>query len=187
MLRSASWLGGSIACWCRRMVCGHAVPGEIRAQLGLSRGEWILAAGCDPDGNYAVIATDRALHYQALPRGWSCLGWEQVAGVGWDRWTRRLVITGLGSTAPSRTVLRLRQCGGLPALGEERITHTRLGRWNVMLGGERRVLVEVRRHPVTDELVWAAGDGEPAIGDPDARRKIDDAVARLGEHLGIRR
>lgn len=161
------------------------MPGEIRAQLGLARGERVLAVGYDPAGQHALIATNRALHHHAFPAGWSCLGWEQVAAAGWDRAANRLVVTGLDGIAPSRTAMPLGAPGALVELAGERIAHTRLGRWKVVLDSGRRVLVEVRRRPVTDELVWAAADGQIDPRDAGVREQIDHAVARLGEHLGV--
>lgn len=186
LLRSAARFGRWLAARSRRAIRNRLLPGEIRAQLGLRRGERVLAVGYGPAGGYALIATSRALHHHAPGGGWSRLGWEQVAAARWNRPARCLVITGLPGIAPPRTVLPLADCGALPALAEERITHTRLGLWKVLLDGGRRVRVEVRRRPLTDELVWAAADGDADTSDQTVRKQISEAVDGLGEYLGVR-
>lgn len=188
LVRLASRLRGLCTAWWHRTARSRALPAELRAALPLSRGERILAIGRHPDGSYTLAATDRALHYRAGAGGWSRLGWELITAAAWDERAGRLVITGLAGFAPARTVLPLRDRGALPELAEERITHTWLGCWTVTLSDRRRVLVEVRRRPRTDELLWAivAGNGDGAIsGDRDVRAQVDRAVIRLGEHLGL--
>jgi hypothetical protein len=103
--------------------------------------------GRDPDGGYALVATDRALHHRAGRGGWSRLGSDQRARVGWASSPGYLVITGLAGAAPPRVVVPLRRRGTWPELAGERITHTRLIRQPVMLDRDRRAVVEIRRGP----------------------------------------
>jgi hypothetical protein len=156
--------------------------------LPLCQGEQILAVGHRLDGGHAVIATDRAIHYLGDTAGWSRLGWELITGVEWDGIASCLVITGLAGCAPSRTVLSLRRRGALRELAAERIAHTWLGCWTVTLADRRRVSVELRRRPRTDELLWAvvSADGAGCAGtEPDVRAQVDRAVAGLAGHLGL--
>jgi hypothetical protein len=147
-----------------------------------------------PDGECALVATDRALYHRALPHradadGWSRLGWEQIARVGWDAAGSQLVIVGLSGVAPPRAVVPLHDRGTVPELAQERVTHTKLGRWSLLVAGTHRVLVEARRRPVTGELLWvvisdANGHG-PGSGDLDITAHIERAIARLDADLGV--
>ena len=185
--RLASPVRTALTAWWLRAVRGRFLPAELRAQLALGRGERILAAGFDPDGRHALIATNQALHHRDAADGWSRLGWELITEVGWDGPAGRLVIWGVAGIAPARTVIRLRDQGTLAALAEERISYTRLGSWALPLNG-RRVLAEARRRPVTGELLWLVNSpGGLNLDDGQVRRQVNEAVAQLSDELGITR
>ena len=170
----------------QRAIRRRTVPAQLRAQLALSRGELVLAAGYGQDGNCVLIATDRALYHRTSTHMWSRLGWELITSLTWDTAGGRLVITGLAGIAPPPTAVLLRDCGHLPELAEERITHTRLGCWTVMLNGQRRVLAEARRRPVTGELLWivTSEDGFN-LSERHARGQVAGALTQLRDELGI--
>src|SRR5260370_13246901 len=169
-----------------RLARGRALPAKLRAQLAFARGERALMVGRDPDGGCALVATDRALHHRTGSDGWSRLGWEQIARVGWEDSSGRLVVTGLAGAAPPRTIVPLRHRGTWPELAEERITHSRLNCQHVMLDRQRPVLIEVRRRPVTGELRWALVSGRDLDpGDQDLRNQIERAVTQLCADLGV--
>ena len=173
--------------WWQRAVRGRILPAGLRAQLALDRGERILAAGLDPRGRHALIATTGALHRRAGTDGWSRLGWELITEVSWDPAAGRLTIYDLGGVAPGRTAVRLRDRGAIPELAEERISYTRLGSWALSLDG-RRVLAEARRRPATGELLWiVSSPGGLNLGDADVRQQVNEAVTQLREELGISR
>jgi hypothetical protein len=184
--RCASLLRGWLTVRWQRAVRSRAVPAELRAQLALCRGELVLAVGYGHDGNCALIATDRALHHRTGRGAWSRLGWELMTGLAWDAAGGRLFITAMAGTAPLPAPVPLRDCGPLLELAEERITHTRLGCWTVLLDGQRRVLAEARRRPVTGELLWIVSPRDGIdLSDRHARRQIGIAVTRLRDELGI--
>lgn len=71
--------------------------------------------------------------------------------------------------------------GLLAITGVERITHTRLGSWRILLRGGRPVIVVARRRPVTDELLWfvfPAADG-PKLRAVGQWAQVERIVARL--------
>ena len=84
--------------------------------------------------------------------------------------------------------------GSVPELAADRVTHTKLGRWHLLVAGTHRVLVEARRRPATGELLWVvvsgpdgvagagsgSGDGDDGIG-----RHVERAIARLGADVGL--
>ena len=73
----------------------------------------------------------------------------------------------------------LQRRGVVPELAAERMTHSRLGRWDLLVAGTRRVLVEARRRPGTGELLWVVLSGDCDTGE------IRGAIARLGADLGV--
>jgi hypothetical protein len=162
-----------------RAARARAVPAVAAAQLTFERGERVLSVGQGPDGGCALVATDRALYYRAGGDGWSRLGWEEVARVGWDAAAGRLLVTGLSGGAPSRIAVPLRRRGTVLELAAERVSHSRLGRWDLLVAGTRRVLVEARRRPATGELLWVVLSGDCDAG------SIQGAIRRLGADLGI--
>jgi hypothetical protein len=186
-VRSASQLREWLAVAWRRLSEARALPADLRTQLAFQRGERVLSARRDPDGDYALVASDRAVYHRYSGDGWSRLGWEQIARVDWDAAAGQLLIFGLDGLAPARTAVLLRDRGTLPELAQERTTHSRLGRWRLELADGHSVLVEVRRQPGTGELVWAvlsASDGRDSLG-ADATAYVARAIVGLGEHLGL--
>lgn len=186
-LRLTSQLREWLAVAWRRLPAARALPAALRTQLAFQRGERVLSVRHDPDGDYALVASDRALYHRNEGDGWSRLGWEQITTVSWDAAADELLIRGLDGLAPACTAVPLRDRGTVPELAQERTTHTRLGRWNLRLPGNHSVLVEVRRRPSTEELVWtviSASDGLDR-DDAGATANITRAVTRLGEHLGV--
>ena len=170
----------------QQAVRGRSVPAELRAQLALGRGERALAVGYGPDGNGALIATDRALYHRTGAGAWSRLGWELITSLAWDAAGSGLVITSLAGTAPPQAVVPLRDRGPLLELAEERITHTRLGCWSVMPDGQRRVMAEARRRPVTGELLWIVSSRVGLdLRNRQARGQLSRAISQLRDELGI--
>lgn len=195
-LRFASRLREWVTSRFRHLVRTRALPGTVSIELALERGERELSVSRHADGGCALVATDRALYHRTGADGWTRLGWEQIARVGWDAAAGRLVIIGLPGVAPPRTVVPLYRRGSVPELAADRVTHTKLGRWHLLVAGTHRVLVEARRRPATGELLWVvisgpgsgdgtgsgSGDGD---GDGDIGRHVERAVARLGADFGL--
>jgi hypothetical protein len=162
-----------------RVVRARAVPAVAAAKLAFERGERVLSVGHGPDDGCALVATDRALYYRSGGDGWSRLGWEEISRVGWDAAAGRLLVIAFSGAAPARIVVPLRRRGTVPELAAERVSHSRLGRWDLLVAGARRVLVEARRRPGTGELLWVVLSGDCDAGE------IRGAIARLGADLGI--
>jgi hypothetical protein len=169
------------------MASGRTLPAELRVQFTFQRGERVMSTGRAHDGRCTLVATDRALRYQTEGNGWSCLGWEQITRVEWDAAAGGLFISSLAGAGSPRAVVPVRDRGTLPELAQERITHTRLGSWRMLLAGGRRVNVEARRRPATGELTWVLTcyDGGLDLRDGDVRAEVRRAIADLGEDLGI--
>ncbi len=186
-LRLVSQLREWLALAWRRLLGAWVLPADLRTQLEIERGERVLSVGHGPEGDYALVASDRALYHRSGGDAWSRLGWEQITRVSWDAAADKLLISGLDGLAPSRTAVPLRDRGTLPELAQERTAHTSFGRWHVHLAGNRSVLVEIRRRPGAGELVWAVISASDGLDNDsaDASADIARAVARLGEHLGV--
>lgn len=182
-------LGWLAARW-RDRTADRSLPKDLRARLALSRGERILTVARDRAGACALAATERALYHRDDNGDWRRQGWERVSTVGWDS-AGRIVFTGLTDIGlgPQRTVLELRDSGSLVELASERITHSRLGRWPLLLPGGEPVTVEARQRPVTGDLLWLVHmDGICwDIRDGAVHAGITRAVVGLSAHLGIPR
>ncbi len=201
--RFASRLRRWVAARWRESARGRALPAAVSAELAFERGERVLSVSRDRDGERALVATDRALYHRVLPHrvdadgwsrlGWSRLGWEQIARGGGDAAAGQLVIiglagvAGLAGAAPPRTAVPLHRRGTVPELAQERVTHTKLGQWHLLVAGTHRVLVEVRRRPVTGELLWFVTSGANGSGssNPDIGAHVERAIARLCTDFGI--
>ncbi len=181
-------LGYWFAARCRDAGAGWGLARDLRGRLALDRGERVLAAARDTAGGCALVATERAL-YHRTGDDWCRQGWERVSAVDWDAPRRRLVFTGLTDIGlgPLRSAVALRERGCLVELASERITHTRLGRWPMMLPGGEPAVVEARRKPGTGDLLWLVHvDGICwDIRDGTVHAGITRAIARLGADLGI--
>lgn len=186
------------AAW-EELAPGRALPAAVRAELALEGGERVQAADMGPDGEWTLVATDRALYHRPCrgtqADGWSRLGWEEVAEVGWDAVAGQLIVIRVAGPAgaapaagphapPARVVVPLRRRGSVPELAVERVTHTRLGRWQLVVGGTRRAVIEARRRPATGELVWSVTLDGNGSGDLEVRARADRAIARLSAEFG---
>lgn len=187
--RSLARFGYRLAARLRGLAADRGLSRDLRARLALEAGERILAAPGDAGGTCALVATERALYHRGDGNDWCRQGWERVSAVDWDAAGRRLVFTGLTDIGlgPRRTAVALRDRGCLVELASERVTHTRLGRWPLMLPGGEPAVVEARRRPVTGELLWLVHvDGVCwDIRDNGVHASITRAITWLGADLGI--
>lgn len=180
---------GWLAARWRDLAADRGLPTDLRARLALDKGERVLTVARDPADACALVATERALYHRGDGNDWWRQGWERVSAVDWDTVGRRLIFTGLtdAGLGPQRSVLALGDRGCLVELASERITHTRLGRWPLMLPGGEPAIVEARRRPVTGDLLWLVHlDGICwDIRDGAVHASITRAIVRLGADLGI--
>jgi len=187
-------LGRWLAAWWRGIISRRGRSAALRAQLGFEQRERLLAVCAGPAGGHVLAASDRALYHRGDGAGWSRRGWERVSTVDWEPAGRRLVITSMDGASLDGTVyvqaaVPLRERGHLPEIALERITHTRLGSWEVTLPGGHAVVVAARRRPVTDELLWfvftAASD--LSLSGSERQAQVERAVSRLATELGLAR
>ena len=185
--RSAAQPEPWLATWWRGIVSRRSQAAALRAQLGFEPRERLLVVSAGTAGGYALAASDRALYQCGNGEEWSRRGWEQIEQVGWEAAGRRLIITSMDGGVPTRAVVPLRARGHLPEIALERITHTRLGSWQIALPGGGTLTVAARRRPVTDELLWLvvpAGNGPcPSVGDQ--RVLAERTIGRLAAQLGL--
>jgi len=188
-LRFGYQVHGWLAARWRDLAADRSLPRDVRARLAFDKGERVLTVARDPADACALVATERALYHRDDGNDWSRQGWERVSAVDWDAAGRRLVFTGLtdAGLGPQRSFLPLRDRGCLVELANERITHTRLGRWPLLFPGGEPVIVEARRRPVTGELLWLVHLEGICwdIRDHTVHASITRVIARLGADLGI--
>ena len=187
-------LGRWLAAWWPGIISRRGRSAALRAQLGFEPRERLLVACTGPVGGHALAFSDRALYHRGDGAGWSRRGWERVSTVDWEPAGCRLVITsmdgaGLDGTVYVRAAVPLRERGHLPEIALERITHTRLGSWEVTLPGGHAVVVAARRRPVTDELLWFAftAASDLSLSGSERQAQVERAVSRLATELGLAR
>ena len=181
--RLREWLAGR---W-RFLVSSRALPADLRTLIPVEPGERVLSVGRDCGDGYALVATDVALYCCTAEDGWSRLGWEYVTRVGWDTAASSLVITVLTGDIPGHVTLPLRERGTAPELAAERITHTRLGCWQVPLAAGKHILAEARRRPATGEVLWFVScDGSKLdLNSDSTREQVQRAIDHLVAVAGI--
>jgi hypothetical protein len=182
VIRLAFPVGGRLAARWRRLTRRKSLLAAGWADLAVERGERVLSACRDHDGGYALVATDRALYRRAEPGCWSRLGWERVTRVDWNGAAGAFGITVLSDTGPARLAVPAGECGIMPELAAERMTHAYLGHWPVPLGDGQHVIVEARRRPGTGQLFWAV---VPDLANGDMRGRVELAIARLAAEFGV--
>lgn len=129
------------------------LPDDVVAQLGLERGERVLAHAADPDGR-AVVATDRALLLQRQPPAYSRLPWHDLLRASYADDALTLVTLPAGDGPSGRLRVPLADPGQLPEVVRERITATVVLDQHVPLRGRKGVHVVARRRAGGEELHW---------------------------------
>jgi hypothetical protein len=149
-------------------------PGERVVTLAYREGR-VTAAAC----------TTRALLYLtgAGTPTWARIGWADVADVRRRPDTASIEVTGLSG---EHTVVRLTDPGRLVEVAHDFVTAATVATVPADIGASEHALITVRRQPDTDHLVWRvrlADGADPA--DPDVRSRVDSAIAKVGEDLGL--
>ncbi|MGH3504981.1 MAG: hypothetical protein ACRDQA_29410 [Nocardioidaceae bacterium] len=136
-----------------------------REELGLERGEHVIASGSTRGGD-RVVATDRALHLPGRTR----VGWEEIEHATWrSGWlhVRETVVLG---QEPREHHARLTEPDALPETVRERVTASIVLSRYVQLDHRRGVRIVARRRPGSTQLVWTlVFDAGLDPQDPDVR------------------
>lgn len=156
-------------------------PREVRDVVGA--GERVLAwCPAGAPGTYA-IATDAAL-YVPVPEPLR-LPWDQIAKAAWSEESVLVVEGRRDARGPDRAWrVRLDEPGALPTVVYERVTSTIVVSERVAIDGDLGARVVGRR--AGDGLRWTV-TFDPGLdpGDPEIRRRADEALASLRATLGV--
>jgi hypothetical protein len=151
------------------------------------RGERVLGVARDHDGECAAIATRSALYHR--PSGdeaWQRTGWAAVDHVRWHADTGILAATGLLANGMPVAAVRLADPAGLPQIAHDLITATTITSTTIHLAGHHGAVITARRHPDTDDLVWAVRlDQGLEPDDPTVQAEIDAAIHTIRLDLAI--
>ena len=188
-LGSGRWRAGAVrldAGLGRRVGAGRDGPGALPPRSVRRPGRRMVAARLGAGRAGRLGRSGRPAHRDRRGRP----GWRRArcrAGAASGAAASRVV------TAP-RVVVPLRRRGSVPELALERVTHTRLGQWQLLAGGRRRAGIEARRRPGTGELLWSVtcdgdgvGDGDghgDGPGDQVTRAQVERAIAQLSAEFG---
>jgi hypothetical protein len=162
------------------------LPAQVRAGLGLPRGERLLAYGGRPDGGWviattaAVVLVDPVDGPNAGP-GTPALRrlWHEIAEATWDPDTDAVQIR--WADGGNRTTLLLSPpLGRFPEVLRERVMSTFVLSERVPVQGRRGVTVAVRRHAVDGSLFTQT---VPDQGVNPGREPVAEQVAALRRDL----
>lgn len=172
--------------WFRRAEQPPPLPAQVRAGLGLPRGERLLAHAMLADGGW-VLATSAALVVvdpvtgphagPGTPRSRHL--WHEVAEATWAPQERVVEVHWVSSSGLLRLVLDDHD-SFLPEVVRERVMSTYVLSQRVAVRGTRGVTVAIRRHVVDGTLFAQA---LPDAGIDLERPTVADQVATLTREL----
>ncbi|MFZ0325577.1 MAG: hypothetical protein WAN48_15775 [Actinomycetes bacterium] len=158
---------------------------DVRASLGLARGERVLAVAHDPDGR-PVVATDRDLLLQLSPPEYQRIGWETIDKATYVEGVLR--VTRVDSHGVSGAGLRipLPDPGELPVVVRDRVTSSIVVSQPVTVADGVGIRVVARRRPDHEGLTWSyVLDRGVDASDPETVRAAREAVAAVRLDAGI--
>jgi hypothetical protein len=158
------------------------LPDDARAALHLARGERVLSAARQRDGEW-VAATDQGL----VGAGWRAV-WSAATHAQWYDDASTLAVAWLDDEGGRHErSLVLDEPGLLPETVHERVTATILLSQHLAVSGRLGVRVVARRQPGSDEVQWQV---VPDVGIDAADPQVSDRVAQLmrvmATELGLR-
>lgn len=172
--------------WLRRAERPPPLPAQVRAGLGLARGERVLAHAMLADGGW-VLATSAALVVigpvtgpdagPGTPRARHL--WHEVSEATWSPDVRAVEVHWVRPSPPLRLLLDEHE-SFLPEVLRERVMSTYVVSQRVSVRGTRGVTVAIRRHSVDGTLFSQA---VPDAGVDTERPQVADQVAALTREL----
>ncbi len=161
-----------------------AARAAARAHAPIRPGERLLAVARGAGGD-VLAATDWAVYHQA-GQAWARLGWDQVGRVDWDEQRHILLLRGLTSAVPARTVLRLAKDWGLPAVAAERVSWAMVVDQRISLNGDAGARVVAQRLPGQAGVTWLVIlDRTLDPADPAIKAGLQSALTELRAATGV--
>ncbi|WP_426561397.1 hypothetical protein ACPPVT_14470 [Angustibacter sp. McL0619] len=169
------------------------LPAQVRAGLGLRRGERLLAHGGRPDGGWAIATTAAVVLVDPVEGPTPGPGtpslrrlWHEVAEAGWDPDAEAVYIRWADGGAGT-TVQLIPPHGRFPEVLRERVMSTFVLSERIPVQGRRGVTVAVRRHAVNGSLFTQT---VPDSGVNPSHEPVAEQVAALTrdlcEQVGLR-
>lgn len=157
------------------------LPDDARAALELARGERVLSAARQRDGDW-IAATDQAL----VGAGWRA-AWSAATHAQWYDDASTLAVAWLDDDGErhERSLL-LDEPGLLPETVHERVTATILLSQHLPVSGRQGVRVVARRQPGSDEVQWqVVPDAGVDAADPQVSARVAQVMRAMGTELGL--
>lgn len=173
--------------WFRRSAQPLPLPAQVRAGLGLPRGERLLAHAMLANGGWAVatsaalVVVDPVTGPQAgpgTPRARHL--WHEVGEATWAPAERRVDVHWVAPASPPLHLLLDDRDGYLPEVVRERVMSTYVLSQRVTVRGKRGVTVAIRRNAVDGTLFSQA---VPDAGVDLERPEVAEQVAALTRDL----
>jgi hypothetical protein len=167
------------------------LPDTVRAELGLPRGERVLAWATLTGVPGYLVATDVALYRPSFhDEGYTRLGWDEIATASWGREDNTLRVVETARPDQAWTA-RLDDPGYLPETVRERVMSTIVVNQHVRLRDRQGVRITARR-PASRQRLSVVDAPTPALrwdmrfdpeldveGDPLLRVEADAALESL--------
>jgi hypothetical protein len=157
------------------------LPDDARATLELARGERVLSAARQRDGEW-VAATDQGL----VGAGWRA-AWSAATHAQWYDDASTLAVAWLDDAGGRHErSLVLDEPGLVPETVHERVTATILLSQHLPVSGRQGVRVVARRQPGSEEVQWQVvpDDGVDAA-DPQVSARVAAVMRAMRSELGL--
>jgi len=154
----------------------RAVPAEVAAELGLDRGERVLAWSTLAGGGAAVATLKRLL--VRLPTGGVVSGsWTDVDHAAWEAGSSTVAVWWTGRRQP--TALEVEDPSRLPEVIRERVQSSVLLSGTVTVPGGRQVRIALRRAEDGGVTTQALAPPGVRLTDPEVADTVERALAAL--------
>jgi hypothetical protein len=172
--------------WRKRADRVPPLPAQVRAGLGLPRGERLLAHAQRPDGGYALATTAALVLVDSVDGPVRGPGtptlrrfWHEIAEATWDPDDQTIMVRWADGSTPFSLELSA-PLGRLPEVLRERVMSTFVLSQRLPVQGRRGVTVAIRRHAV-DGSLFTQTVADRGI-DPE-RPSVADQVAAVTRDL----
>lgn len=172
-----------------RTRAARAVPGELARELGLGKGDRVLAWS-ELVGGGAAVATVTGLKIKKPSGGLVDRPWAEVDHAAWEADSRTVAVWWAGQRLV--TPLELDGESRLPEVIRERVQSSVLLAGSVVVPGGRTVRIALRKDPDGGIRTQALPPPGVKLDDPEVAAVVDRALAQLrseaapdGDPLGM--
>jgi hypothetical protein len=161
-------------------------PTDVLAELGVERGNHVIASARTTDGRWVVATTNDLIVGRASELGDEVrrLPWDRIGSAGWREDTLEVSVS-FPRRPSQRIVLRFNEPGRLPEAVRDRVTSSIVINEHVRIDGRLGVRIVGRRRAGEEGLVWTLSfDRGLDANDPWVRGRAEEELQRVREMTG---